>query len=209
MIIGYARVSSKEQNLNRQIKELEEFGCEKIFTEKESAKNFERPIYQELKSKMRFGDMIVVQDLSRFGRNKEGIMEEWKWFIDNEIDITVLNMPILNTRNYADLEGIGKLVSDIVLTLFSWMVEEERTRIKTAQREGIEIAKKQGVYKGRPVKYSKESKGADKLIFDHIIEQLNLGVSVMNIHKATGLSRSTIYKIKNDYEAIAASTSDN
>jgi len=79
MIIGYARVSSKEQNLDRQIQELENFGCEKIFTEKQSGKNFkERNVYHEMRSKLRFGDVLVVHDLSRFGRNKEEIRDEWK-----------------------------------------------------------------------------------------------------------------------------------
>lgn len=200
MIIGYARVSSKDQNLARQIEELEKFGCEKIFTEKESAKNFDRPVYKELKKKLRFGDLFVVQDLSRFGRNKEDIKSEWEWFVKNEIDIAVLNTPILNTRNYSQLEGIGRLVSDIVLDLLSWMVEEERLRIKAAQRQGIEIAKTQGKYKGRPIKYSSNSKGKDKIIYEQVIKLLQEENSIMDIHRATDLSRNTIYKIKREYE---------
>ena len=199
MIIGYARVSSKDQNLARQIEELEKFGCEKIFTEKESAKDFDRPVYKELKKKLRFGDLFVVQDLSRFGRNKEEIKKEWEWFIENEIDIAVLNMPILNTKNYENLEGIGKLVSDIVLNLLSWMVEEERLRSKAAQRQGIEIAKQEGKYKGRPIKYSMDAKGKDKIIYDNILAMLNEGRSVMDIYKETDVSRNTIYKIKTEY----------
>src|SRR5699024_10097016 len=142
MIIGYARVSSKEQNLDRQIKELKNFGCEKIFTEKQSGKNFiERTVYHEMRNKLRFHDVLVVHDLSRFGRNKEEIKNEWQWLMDMEIDIVVLNMPILDTRKYKDLEGVGQLISEIVLSLLSWMVDEERKRIKEAQREGIAIAK--------------------------------------------------------------------
>lgn len=148
MIFGYARISSKSQNLSRQIKELEEYGCDRIFHEKQSGKDFDRPIYQEMRSKMRFGDVLVVHDLSRFGRNKKQILVEWKNLVEEEIDIVVLNMPILDTRKYKELEGVGQLVSDIVLTLLSWMVDEERERIRTAQREGIEIAKKQGKFKG-------------------------------------------------------------
>ena len=112
MIIGYARVSSKEQNLDRQIEELKKFGCEKIFTEKESGKDFNRPVYKQMRSKLRFGDVLVVHDLSRFGRNKEEIKNEWKSLIDDEIDIVVLNMPILDTRQYKNLEGVGKLVAE-------------------------------------------------------------------------------------------------
>src|SRR5690625_3097725 len=148
LIFGYARVSSKNQNLSRQIKELEEYGCNRIYEEKQSGKDFERAVYREMRSKMRFGDVLVVHDLSRFGRNKQEIKDEWESLIKEEIDIVVLNMPILDTRKYKELEGVGQLVSDLVLTLLSWMVEEERTRIRTAQREGIEIAKKQGKFRG-------------------------------------------------------------
>lgn len=201
MIFGYARVSSVEQNLERQLKELEAFGCEKIYTEKQSGKDFSRAVYQEMRSKMRFGDVLVVHDLSRFGRNKIEIKNEWQKMIDEEIDIVVLNMPILDTRKYKELEGVGQLVSDLVLTLLSWMVEEERNRIKTAQREGIAIAKNRGAFKGKPKKYHAEAKGMDRLIYKEVVRLLNEKETVMNIHRETGLSRNTIYKIKEELHA--------
>ncbi|MGE6260677.1 recombinase family protein [Heyndrickxia sporothermodurans] len=105
MIFGYARVSSKDQNFDWQIKELQSYGCKKIYTDKQSGKDFSRPAYQEMRSKMRFGDVLVVHDLSRFGRNKQEIRDEWKNMLDEEIDIVVLNMPILDTRKYKELEG--------------------------------------------------------------------------------------------------------
>lgn len=199
MIIGYARVSSNEQNLQRQIDALEIYGCEWIFKEQQSARDFKsRPVYQELKKKLRFGDIFVVKELSRFGRTKEEIIKEWTWFKKNEIDIVVLDMPILNTYQYKNIEGIGNLVSDIVLNLLSWMVEEERIRIKKAQAEGIKIAKAAGKYKGRPVKYSSQSTGADKIVYNYIISQLQANVSVIDIHKETGVARNTIYRIKGE-----------
>lgn len=149
-----------------------------------------------MRSKMRFGDVLVVHDLSRFGRNKVEIRNEWEALINDEIDIVVLNMPILDTRKYKDLEGVGQLVSDLVLTLLSWMVEEERERIRTAQREGIEIAKKQGKYKGGKKKYHAGAKGKDKVIYDRVVQLINQGVSVMDIHREVGISRNTIYAIK-------------
>lgn len=199
MIIGYARVSSKEQNLDRQVKELKKFGCEKIFSEKQSGKHFQnRLVYDEMRKKLRFQDVLVVHDLSRLGRNKEEIKNEWKWLTENEIDIVVMNMPILDTRKYKELEGVGQLISDLVLTLLSWMVDEERERIKTAQREGIEIAKQQGKYKGRPVKYHQNATGKNKVIYDKIIQMLRKKNSVMDIHLKTEVSRNTIYRIKNE-----------
>lgn len=199
MIIGYARVSTSDQNLERQVKKLEDFGCDKIFTEKQSGKNFgDRTVYNSLRKKLRFGDVLVVEDLSRFGRNKQEIKDEWESLINDEIDIVVLNMPILDTRKYKDLESVGQLITELVLTLLSWMVEEERERIRAAQRQGIEIAKKQGKYKGRKKKYHAGATGKDKLIYDTIIDGLNNGTSVMDIHRKTGVARSTIYSIRNE-----------
>lgn len=199
MIIGYARVSTKDQNLDRQIQELENFGCEKIFTEKQSGKNFkERNVYHEMRNKLRFHDVLVVHDLSRFGRNKEEIKNEWQWLIENEIDIVVLNMPILDTRKYKELEGVGKLIADIVLAILSWVVEDERERIRVAQQEGIEIAKKQGKYSGRKTKYHAGATGKDKIIYDKVVQDLKNKKSVMDIHLETDLSRNTIYRIKRE-----------
>lgn len=93
---------------------------------------------------------------------------------------------------------MGQLVSDLVLTLLSWMVEEERTRIKTAQREGIEIAKKQGKFRGGKKRYHKGAYGKDKVLYDEVVRCLNENVSVMDIHRKTGLSRNTIYSIKQE-----------
>lgn len=199
MIIGYARVSSREQNLDRQIIELKKFGCNKIFVEKQSGKNFEdRKVYNEMRKKLRFHDVLVVHDLSRFGRNKVEIKNEWQWLIEHEIDIVVLNMPILDTRKYKELEGVGQLISDIVLTLLAWMVDDERERIKANQRQGIDIAKKRGKYKGRPLKYHANAQGKDKIIYDKVIQLLKEQKSVIDIHKETGLSRNTIYRIKRE-----------
>ena len=201
MIIGYSRVSSETQNLARQIKELKEYGCERIFTEKMSGKDFNRPVYQEMKSKLRFGDVLVVHSLSRFGRNKEEIMNEWKSLVDADIDIVVLDMPILNTLQYRNIEGIGKLVSDIFLQVMSWMVETERNNIKKAQREGIDIAKKEGKFRGRPVKYGANATDPkDRIIYEKIVSMLKEHRSIMDIHKCTKVSRMTIYRIKNEIE---------
>lgn len=199
MIIGYARVSSRDQNLARQIKQLEDFGCDKIFPEKQSGKDFtSRVVYNDMRSKMRFGDVLVVEDLSRLGRNKEEIKNEWESLIKDEIDVVVLNMPILDTRKYKDMESVGQLIADLVLTLLSWMVEEERIRIRENQRQGIELAKQKGVYQGRKKKYHKNSSGKDKIIYDKVVQELNAGTSIMDIHRQTGLSRVTIYSIRDE-----------
>lgn len=196
MIYGYAHFNPQDQNLAREIKGLKKYGCGQIYREKKSAKKFERAAYKEMRSKMCCGDVLVVYDLSSLGKNRDEIKVEWKTLIDEEIDIVVLNMPILDTRKYKDLEGVGQLVSDLVLTLLSWMVEEEKERTRAAQREGIEIAKKDGRFKGGKKKYHSEATGKDKLIYDEVIRLLEEDISVMEIHRKTGLARNTIYAIK-------------
>lgn len=201
MIIGYARVSTKDQNLARQVQELENFGCEKIFKEKKSGKNYsERSVYNEMRSKLRFNDVLVVHDLSRFGRNTKEIRDEWQSLVREEIDIVVLNMPILDTRKYKELEGVGQLISDLVLTLLSWVVEDERERIRFNQRQGIDIALRHGKFKGRPKKYHAGAKGKDKIVYEEIVQLLKERKSVMDIHDATDVSRNTIYKIRRELE---------
>ncbi|MFV8830127.1 recombinase family protein [Alkalihalobacterium sp. APHAB7] len=194
--IGYARVSSEGQNMARQIKELEEFGCEIIYQDTKSGKDFDREGFQKMKSKIREKDVLVVHDLSRLGRNAKEIKKEWEEIREEGADIVVRNMPILDTRNEGQVPGVGELISNLVLTLLSWMVEEERNRIRTAQREGIEIAKEQGKYTGRKVRYHEEAKGADKLVYDKIVKMLSVGHSVMEVHRKTEVSRNTVYKIK-------------
>lgn len=202
MIIGYARVSSKTQNLDRQIKDLKQFGCDKIFQEKPSGKSLSsRPVYKELRKKLRFGDVLVVHDLSRFGRRKEEIRDEWESLMSDGIDVVVLDLQ-LDTRKYKDVEGVGQLISTLVLTLLSWMVDEDREQLRSAQREGIEIAKRQGKYKGRKKKYHKNATGKDKIVYDTIVGELEKDTSVMDIHRMTNVARSTIYSIRNELTGI-------
>lgn len=194
----YIRVSSQEQNEGRQLEIAKELGIDGkcIYIDKESGKNLERPQWEKLMNTLRVGDTLVVQDLSRLSRNKKDIKDVWKDLTDRGINIEVVNMPILNTEKYVDLGSMGQLVSDIVFELLSWMVEEERIRIKNNQRQGIELAKEQGKYKGRPVKYHKDAVGADKLVYDAVVKGLQDGMSVKEISSSLNISRNTIYKIK-------------
>ncbi|MBC1318510.1 recombinase family protein [Listeria booriae] len=190
MLIGYARVSTKDQNEARQIAALEAVGCEKIFMDKKSGKNFDRAEYNKMKKLLRFGDVLFVGDLSRFGRNKEEILAEWADLQTKEIDIVVMNMPILDTRKYKDLPGVQKLVSDLVLTILAWVVDDDRKRILESQRQGIAIAKAAGRYKGRPKKYTE-----DHAAMQHALELFEDGVkSPQQIQEITHVSRTAMYK---------------
>lgn len=147
---GYMRVSTLEQNTERQRLELMKWGIidKNIFSDKLSGKDFNRPQYQRLKKKMREGDVLVVKSLDRLGRNYEDIQEEWREITKfKKVDIVILDMPILDTRTNKDL--IGTLLSDIVLQLLSYVAQAERENIRQRQAEGIAIARAKGKHLGR------------------------------------------------------------
>lgn len=159
-IFGYARVSSKDQNEARQIEALTAHGIEErnIFLDKESGKDFDREQYQLMIRLLRDGDVVFVTSIDRLGRNYSEICQQWA-MITQEIkaDIVVMDMPLLDTRK-KDQDLIGQVISDIVLKLLSYVAEVERRDIKERQKQGIEEAKKRGVYTGRqPIKIDKEA----------------------------------------------------
>jgi len=150
-VYGYARVSSNEQHLDRQIEVLTKYGVEDrfIITDKISGKDFSRPGYQVLKNQLlRSGDTLVIKELDRLGRNYEQIKNEWNDLRQMGIDIVVLDMPIASTVDKSDLEK--QLIVSIVFELLAYLAEKERVKIKTRQAEGIATAKKNGVKFGRP-----------------------------------------------------------
>lgn len=152
MIYAYARVSAKDQNLQRQIAAFREFGIENgsIFSEKKSGKDFERKEYKRLLKRLKAGDLLVIKSIDRLGRSYAQIIEEWNR-ITNTIgaDILVLDMPLLDTRTKSDTL-VGKFISDIVLQVLSFVAENERENIRIRQAEGIKAAKERGVRFGRP-----------------------------------------------------------
>lgn len=149
-LLGYVRVSTKEQKEDRQMIAMQKFGVRKrnIIMDKQSGKDFQRPGWQKLKEKLTGEDVLVVQSIDRLGRNYEEIIREWK-AVTKEIGaaIVVLDMPILDTRKERDLAG--ELISDIVLQLLSYVAQTEREFIRKRQAEGIAAAKARGVKFGR------------------------------------------------------------
>lgn len=151
MTYGYARVSSKDQKLDRQINEFKRFGIDatNIFYDKQSGKNFDRTNYQKLKNKLQKGDLLVIKSIDRLGRNYDMIIDEWSYLTKHiNCDIVVLDMDLLDTRCENNL--VGRFISDIVLQILSFVAENERTSIKIRQAEGIKIAMEKGVVFGRP-----------------------------------------------------------
>jgi DNA invertase Pin-like site-specific DNA recombinase len=150
-IYGYVRVSTKEQNEDRQLFALEEFSVpqRQIFMDKLSGKDFNRPQYQKLIRKLKQDDVLVVKSIDRLGRNYAEILEQWRIITKEKCaDIVVLDMPLLDTRKSKDLTGT--LIADIVLQLLSYVAQTERDFIKQRQREGIAAAKARGMKFGRP-----------------------------------------------------------
>lgn len=151
MKYGYIRVSAVDQNIDRQLNALKEIPQKNIYTDKQSGKNFDRPKYKSLVKKLKKGDVLYIQSIDRLGRNYDEIIKQWQYLTkDKEVDIVVLDMPLLDTRKGKDL--MGTFLSDIVLQILSFVAENERRNIKQRQAEGIALAKERGVKFGRPKK---------------------------------------------------------
>ncbi len=150
-IYGYVRVSTREQNEDRQIIALREVGMteKQLYIDKQSGKDFNRPNYKKLLRKLKKDDLLYIKSIDRLGRNYEEILQQWRMLTKEKgIDIVVLDMPLLDTRRGKDL--MGTFLADIVLQVLSFVAENERTNIKQRQAEGIAAAKAKGVKFGRP-----------------------------------------------------------
>ena len=150
-IFGYARVSSKEQNEDRQINAFKDYNIDErdIYVDKQSGKDFNREQYNILKHILRENDILVIKSIDRLGRNYNMIINEWKDITKNiKADIIVIDMPLLDTTKNKDL--LGTFISDLILQILSYVAEQERTFIKQRQKEGIASAKRNNVKFGRP-----------------------------------------------------------
>ena len=185
---AYIRVSTREQNENRQLDSLEGLNVDEVIIEKASGKNFTgRAKYQEMKSKLRAGDLVIVKSIDRFGRNYTEICKEWESIINLGVDIQVLDMPILNTRD--NQNGLtGRLITDIVLKLLGYVAERERDNIRVRQREGIDSALARGVKFGRPT-------GEIPKDFIRCYELYKQGlIKVKDVMSMCNIKRSTFFK---------------
>jgi len=186
----YTRVSSRDQNLARQLTLVDKYHPDMVYEDKESGKDFNRAGYQQMLSALQPGDLVVVLSLDRLGRNYDEIGHQWEYITKTVgADIVVDDMPILDTRNRNDLTGT--LIADIVLKLLSYVAETERRKIKERQAQGIAAmpivnGKRVSLKTGRPVGRSKLD--AEK------ISQIKKGVS----WKELGISRATWYRYREE-----------
>lgn len=187
MEYGYVRVSTKEQNEDRQTIALREFGVSKIYLDKQSGKDFNRLNYQKLIRKMKSGDTLVIKSIDRLGRNYDEILEQWRIITkEKSCAVVVLDMPLLDTRQSRDLTGT--LIADIVLQLLSYVAQTEREFIRQRQAEGIAVAKAKGVKFGRaPMKRPAEYENMKAQFLEH-------QVSARAAAKQLGITHSTFLR---------------
>lgn len=194
----YARISTKDQTLERQIVEAKKLGIEEeyIFLEVASGKDFKRPEYQLLKRMLREGDVLYIKSLDRLGRNKQMILDEWNELVKvKKVDIVILDMPLLDTTKYKDMNGLENLISDIILQLLSYMAEDERLRTKERQREGIKIAREKGIKFGR----RKIDPGEN---FEEVYKEWKAGqITAVKAMEILELKSNTFYRRVKEYES--------
>ncbi|EPY6472023.1 recombinase family protein [Clostridium sporogenes] len=198
-IYGYARVSSKDQNLDRQIEELKKFNKDIVlFTDKQSGKDFERKEYEIMKRVAGEGDTIVVKELDRLGRNKELIKQELEYYKNKGVRVIILDIPTTTTDLSNMSEGIAKemlkMINNILIEVLATMAEQERNKIKSRQKEGIAIAKNKGVEFGRPKIEIDDN-------FINIYDKWKAGeIKAVEAMEILNLTKATFYRRVKEYE---------
>ncbi|WP_277904788.1 recombinase family protein [Enterococcus lactis] len=198
MKIAYIRVSSIDQNEQRQIEEMRKFGAEKIFIEKQSGATItHRPIFQEVLDFVRDQDIFIVEAIDRLGRNYDEIIDSVNYLKKKNVRLIITSLPIM-------AEAIGnplldKFIKDLIIQILAMIAEQERTESKRRQTQGIKIAKANGVYKGRPKLYSANTKDPQRrLVYRSIIQDLENGVAISKIATDYNVTRQTVYRIKKE-----------
>lgn len=197
-VYGYIRVSTREQNIERQLISLVKAGVkrENIYIDKQSGKNFERPAYVKMMHKIREGDLLIVKSIDRLGRNYQEIMEQWRIITkEKKADICIQDMPLLDTTKTKDL--LGTFISDVVLQLLSFVAENERDNIRQRQAEGIAAAKARGVRFGKPMIPVPDN-------FPELYRQWEENrISISEFADICNMGRSTMYKRIGEYKEFA------
>jgi len=194
---GYIRVSTADQNEDRQLDAMRAFGIpdSQIFIDKLSGKDFNRPAYQALVKKLKSGDLLYIQSIDRLGRNYEDIQVQWRTLTKEKgVDISVIDMPLLDTRNGKDL--MGTFLADIVLQLLSFVAQNERETIRKRQAEGIAAARARGVRFGRPPQNPPEN-------FENLAKRWERGkITTKELLAESGLSKTTLYRRLREWQAM-------
>lgn len=194
-VYGYVRVSTKEQNIDRQLISLEKMGipAKQIYIDQQSGKDFKRPAYKKMMRKIKEGDIIVTKSIDRLGRNYEEIMEQWRIITkQKKADICIQDMPLTDTTKTKDL--LGTFISDVVLQILSFVAQNERENIRQRQAEGIAAAKMRGVQFGKPrIELPEEF----PVLFDKWKEKQ---ITTLEFAALCNVGRSTLYTRIKEYE---------
>ena len=194
-VYGYVRVSSKDQNEDRQVITMREMQVpeENIYIDKQSGKDFNRPQYKKLLRRVKPDDLIYIKSIDRLGRNYTEILDQWKVITkDKRVDLYVMDMPILDTRREKNL--LGTFISDLVLALLSYVAENERNNIRQRQAEGIAAAKARGVHFGRRPNPLPEN-------FYEVYQQWKMKkISVSEAARECGMPQTTFFERARAYE---------
>lgn len=198
MEYGYVRVSTKEQNPDRQIEKMLRIGLQErnIFIEKQSGKDMMRPLYQSVKSSLANGDVLYLDSIDRLGRNYEAVKSEWYELTRGKgVDVVALDLPdLFDSRKFRAQGDVGKLLEDQMLSLLAWVADQERKKIKSRQKEGIAIAKAQGKYKGR------QPKKIDVSLFTELVKAWEAGkMALRDVCAELGVSTATFYRRVKEY----------
>lgn len=180
-IVGYARVSSADQNLARQLEQLKSENTDKIFEDKASGATTKRPAFQQMMEYVREGDTIVVCSMDRLARNLTDLLNTTK-----ELQAKGVSIRFLKESIFLDASGNDVAMTKLLMSMLGAVAEFERSMIRERQREGIELAKKRGVYKGR--------KPTDAAIIEKAREKINLGIPLAKVAREAGIARSTLYR---------------
>ena len=201
MKIGYARVSTTDQNLDRQLEQLQKADCKKIFQEKISGKNTNRPQLQAMLDFIREDDEVVVISMDRLGRNSRDISNIIEQIKQKGATINILDLPSFEGIKDRNLKN---LLTNLVLEIQKYTAEQERKTILERQKQGIKLAKERGIYKGGVVQYSKDSKDPKRrLIYNTVVELLKRKengepITIKQIADQVGITRNTVYRIKKE-----------
>ena len=200
MHIGYIRVSSKDQNEQRQVEEMKKFSVEKWFVEKQSGVTIKkRPVFQEAILFVREGDTFFVEAIDRLGRNYDEIIGVVNYLKEKNVQLIITSLPIMT-------EAIGnplldKFIKDLIIQILAMVAERERAEIKRRQAQGIALAHEKGLFRGRKPDYSPTSRNRQKqIIYYQIVEMLKQGMGISEISRRAGVCRPTVYRIKENLE---------
>lgn len=195
MIYYYARVSSKEQNLDRQLENAKKFTIDKLFTEKASGKDFDRPVYQEMKAQLKPGDTVIFQTLDRLGRNKELTKKELEWYKANGILVRIEDIPTTMMQTDEGSQWVIEMINNVIIEVVATMAEQERKRLLERQRQGIDAMQ---IVNGKKVsKRSGKPYGRQPLSND-ILERIKEGAT----YEQLGISRAVWYKYRKKLKTV-------